>query len=124
MSPSALSFRSSSWIVFSLDELIDSIRKVSVLQQQTRRVVTEVPHAHTPSSAYSKNRKAKIFSTFSLKGGVGRTMLAANLAVAIRNRNPEKEVAVIDGNLLHGDLGVVMNATRAEEHLRYRPQLP
>jgi pilus assembly protein CpaE len=38
-------------------------------------------------------------------------MLAANLAVAIRNRHPEKEVAVIDGNLLHGDLGVVMNAT-------------
>lgn len=96
---------------FSLDELIDSIRKVSVLQQQTRRVVTEVQSTHSSSSSLSRNRKAKIFSTFSLKGGVGRTMLAANLAVAIRNRNPEKEIAVIDGNLLHGDLGVVMNAT-------------
>jgi len=96
---------------FSLDELIDSIRKVSVLQQQTRKVVTEIPVGHSTSSSHSRNRKAKIFSTFSLKGGVGRTMLAANLAVAIRNRNPEKEVAVIDGNLLHGDLGVVMNAT-------------
>ena len=83
---------------FSLDELIDSIRKVSVLQQQTRKVVTEVQSTHSSSSSLSRNRKAKIFSTFSLKGGVGRTMLAANLAVAIRNRNPEKEIAVIVRN--------------------------
>jgi pilus assembly protein CpaE len=96
---------------FSLDELIDSIRKVSLLQQQTRRIVTDVPVHHQMHAGPSRNHKAKIISTFSLKGGVGRTMLAANLAVAIRNRYPEKEVAVIDGNLLHGDLGVVMNAT-------------
>jgi pilus assembly protein CpaE len=96
---------------FSLDELIDSIRKVSLLQQQTRRIVTDVPVHHHMHAGPARNRKARIISTFSLKGGVGRTMLAANLAVAIRNRHPEKEVAVIDGNLLHGDLGVVMNAT-------------
>jgi pilus assembly protein CpaE len=96
---------------FSLDELIDSIRKVSLLQQQTRRIVTDVPVHHHRHAGPARNRKARIISTFSLKGGVGRTMLAANLAVAIRNRHPEKEVAVIDGNLLHGDLGVVMNAT-------------
>jgi pilus assembly protein CpaE len=96
---------------FSLDELIDSIRKVSLLQQQSRRVVADVPVHHQMHAGPARNRKARIISTFSLKGGVGRTMLAANLAVAIRNRYPEKEVAVIDGNLLHGDLGVVMNAT-------------
>jgi pilus assembly protein CpaE len=96
---------------FSLDELIDSIRKVSLLQQQTRRIVTDVPVHHHMHAGPARNRKARIISTFSLKGGVGRTMLAATLPVAIRNRHPEKEVAVIDGNLLHGDLGVVMNAT-------------
>ena len=37
--------------------------------------------------------------------------MAANLAVAIRNQNPDKEVALIDGNLLHGDLGVILNAS-------------
>jgi pilus assembly protein CpaE len=95
---------------FSLDELIDSIRHVHQLAQQTRKVVQEVQVVHS-SSGPARNRKAKIISTFSLKGGVGRTTLAANLAVAIRNRNPDKEVAIIDGNLLHGDQGVVMNAT-------------
>jgi pilus assembly protein CpaE len=95
---------------FSLDELIESIRKVNQLSQQTRRVVSHIESGHV-HSGLSKNRKAKIFTTFSLKGGVGRTTLAANLAVAIRNQNPDKEVAIIDGNLLHGDLGVVLNAT-------------
>lgn len=96
---------------FSLDELIDSIRHVSQLQQQSRKVVSHAEHSHSASSGASRHRKAKIISTFSLKGGVGRTTLAANLAVAIRNRHPHKEVAIIDGNLLHGDQGVVMNAT-------------
>jgi len=95
---------------FSLDELIDSIRHVHQLSQQSRKVVHEVQVVHS-SSGPVRNRKAKIISMFSLKGGVGRTTLAANLAVAIRNRNPDKEVAIIDGNLLHGDQGVVMNAT-------------
>jgi pilus assembly protein CpaE len=95
---------------FSLDELVDSIRHVNLLAQQSRKVVTDGPVVHSPSGPV-RNRKAKIISLFSLKGGVGRTTLAANLAVAIRNRNPDKEVAIIDGNLLHGDMGVVMNAT-------------
>ena len=95
---------------FSLDELIESIRHVNQLASQTRRVVTEVQVVHS-SSGPARNRKAKIISTFSLKGGIGRTTLAANLAVAIRNQHPDKEVAIIDGNLLHGDQGVVLNAT-------------
>ena len=96
---------------FSLDELIDGIRHVNLLAQQTRKVVSDVHVVHSSSSGPARNRKANIITTFSLKGGVGRTTLAANLAVAIRNLHPDKEVAVIDGNLLHGDLGVVLNAT-------------
>jgi pilus assembly protein CpaE len=96
---------------FSLDELVETIRHVNQLAAQTRRVVTEVQVVHTNSSGPVRNRKARIISAFSLKGGVGRTTLAANLAVAIRNLHPDKEVAIIDGNLLHGDLGVVLNAT-------------
>jgi pilus assembly protein CpaE len=95
---------------FSLDELIESIRHVNQLSQQTRREVREVQVIHQ-SSGPVKNRKATIISTFSLKGGVGRTTLASNLAIAIRNQNPDKEVAIIDGNLLHGDQSVVLNAT-------------
>jgi pilus assembly protein CpaE len=95
---------------FSLDELVESIRHVNQLNQQTRRVVADSHHQHHQPGP-SRNRKAKVLTTFSLKGGVGRTTLAANLAVAIRNQHPDKEVAIIDGNLLHGDMGVVLNAT-------------
>jgi pilus assembly protein CpaE len=59
----------------------------------------------------SRSRKAQILSVFSLKGGVGRSTLASNLAVSLRNQFPDKEIALIDGNLLHGDLGVILNAT-------------
>jgi pilus assembly protein CpaE len=96
---------------FSLDELVETVRHVHLLNQQTRKVVHDGPASHPSMVGPSRNRKAKIISTFSLKGGVGRTTLAANLAVAIRNRYPDREVAVVDGNLLHGDLGVVLNAT-------------
>lgn len=95
---------------FSLDELIESIRHVNQLSQQSRRVVNEVHIVHS-SSGPVKSRKAKIVSAFSLKGGVGRTTLVSNLAIAIRNLYPDKEVAIIDGNLLHGDQSVVLNAT-------------
>ena len=95
---------------FSLDELIESIRHVNQLAQQSRRVVTETVIVHGGSMP-AKNRKARIVSVFSLKGGIGRSMLASNLAVAIRNQHPDKEVAIIDGNLLHGDQSVILNAT-------------
>ncbi len=94
---------------FSLDELIESIRHVNQLAQANRRVV--VDHGPTTVTTPGRSRKAQIFSVFGLKGGVGRTTVAANLAVALRNQHPDKEVALIDGNLLHGDLGVVLNAT-------------
>jgi pilus assembly protein CpaE len=95
---------------FSLDELIESVRHVHQLAQQSRRVTTEVHVVHS-SSGHARNRKASVISTFSLKGGVGRTTVASNLAVAIRNLHPDKEVAIVDGNLLHGDQGVVLNTT-------------
>lgn len=97
---------------FSLDELVETVRHVNQIASQTRRVVA-VDHQQPTyqQSGPVRNRKAKIISAFSLKGGIGRTTLVSNLAVAIRNQNPDKEVAIIDGNLLHGDQGVVMNAT-------------
>ncbi len=94
---------------FSLDELIEGIRHVHQLSLTNRRVVNEP--GTTSHAAPGRKRKAKVFSVFSLKGGVGKSTLASNLAVAIRNQNPDKEVGLIDGNLLHGDLGVILNAT-------------
>jgi pilus assembly protein CpaE len=94
---------------FSLDELVESIRHVHQLAQSSRRVVADVSAPVSLSSG--RKHTAQIFSVFSLKGGVGRTTVASNLAVALRNQQPDREVALVDGNLLHGDVGVVLNAT-------------
>jgi pilus assembly protein CpaE len=40
---------------------------------------------------------------------VGRSTVAANLAVALRTAAPDREVILVDGNLLYGDIGVLMN---------------
>lgn len=94
---------------FSLDELIEGIRHVHQLSLSSPRVAT---HSGSPAQSLpGRKRKARVFSVFSLKGGVGRSTLAANLAVSLRNQFPDKEVGLIDGNLIHGDLGVILNAT-------------
>jgi pilus assembly protein CpaE len=93
---------------FSLDELVESIRHVHQLAQSSRRVVVD-PTVHLPTTSGGKTRRAQIFSVFSLKGGVGRSTVAANLAVALRTAAPDREVILVDGNLLYGDIGVMMN---------------
>lgn len=93
---------------FSLDELVESIRHVHQLAQSSRRVVAD-PAVHTPITAGGKAKRGQIYSVFSLKGGVGRSTVAANLAVALRSASPDREVILVDGNLLYGDIGVMMN---------------
>ena len=51
----------------------------------------------------SDNNKCKIISTFSNKGGIGKTAIAVNLALELANLTKEK-VALIDLNLQLGDV--------------------
>src|SRR3954451_1339173 len=66
---------------FSLDELIESIRHVNQLSQDNRRGVGDSAGGSPMSMPGSRSRKAQIISVFSLKGGVGRSTFASNLAV-------------------------------------------
>jgi pilus assembly protein CpaE len=50
----------------------------------------------------------KIITIVSPKGGVGRTSLAANLAVALK-LSTQKKVALMDASLYFGDVGVLLN---------------
>ncbi len=50
----------------------------------------------------------KVLAVFSPKGGVGRTTIAVNLAVAIAQLS-DGRVVLVDGNLTFGDVGVMLN---------------
>ena len=84
------------------DELVRSIRHVSKLQVGARRGGGPAePAAGAPE-------QGKIIAVFSPKGGAGCTVVAANLAVALRQIT-NKKVALVDGDIVFGDVGVAMN---------------
>ncbi|MCQ2789388.1 MAG: AAA family ATPase [bacterium] len=69
------------------DEFINSINKIIVQL----------------SSGGNENKKCRVITAFSNKGGIGKTSIAANLALELANMTKEK-VALIDLNLQLGDI--------------------
>lgn len=55
------------------------------------------------SGFHSEDKKCRIITTFSNKGGIGKTAIATNLALELANMTKEK-VALIDLNLQLGDI--------------------
>ena len=49
----------------------------------------------------------RVIVTFSTKGGVGKSILATNLSVALASRS-SKQVAIVDGDLQFGDVAVLL----------------
>jgi pilus assembly protein CpaE len=95
---------------FSSDELAASIRQVHERERQKLdRVASSRPKAPAASVASPANRgKGKVVTFFSPKGGVGRTTLAVNFAVAA-SAELNMRVALVDGGLQFGDVGVLLN---------------
>jgi pilus assembly protein CpaE len=100
---------------FSSDELTASIRQVSARERdkQSRMAVSAVAAAGL-SMQTAGNRTGEpgepgqIVAVFSPKGGVGRTTLAVNLAVAAASELGKK-VVIMDGSFQFGDVGVLLN---------------
>jgi pilus assembly protein CpaE len=92
---------------FSSDELTASIRQVHVREKQKRgRMV--VAFQGTPGGSDAGKRNGKIVTLFAPKGGVGRTTLAVNLAVALAGEQ-RQVVTLMDGSFQFGDVGVLLN---------------
>jgi pilus assembly protein CpaE len=90
---------------FSSDELTTSIRQVHAREKQKRsRMVVAMPGA--PSEAARKS--GRVVTLFAPKGGVGRTTLAVNLAVALAGEQ-RQAVTLVDGSFQFGDVGVLLN---------------
>jgi pilus assembly protein CpaE len=95
---------------FSSDELAASIRNVHERERQKMdRVASARPQAPTNGHVEPvQTHSGQVVTFFSPKGGVGRTTLAVNFAVAAK-AELGKKVALVDGGLQFGDVGVLLN---------------
>ncbi len=91
---------------FSSDELTASIRQVHAREKQKRGRMVVPAQGATPAEANKKN--GKVVTLFAPKGGVGRTTLAVNLAVAMAGEQ-RQSVTLVDGSFQFGDVGVLLN---------------
>src|SRR4051812_4065714 len=97
---------------FSADELINAIRHVHELEKVKRaRYAAAAPAAAAPVNPLAPvgpRQTGQIITFFSPKGGVGRTTIATNLAVALHQLS-QKPVVLVDGSLPFGDIAVILN---------------
>jgi pilus assembly protein CpaE len=97
---------------FSADELINSIRHVHELEKVRRARYAPVAPQAAPGApapvAVAGRETGKIITFFSPKGGVGRTTISTNLAVALHQLT-NKPVVLVDGSLPFGDIAVILN---------------
>ena len=102
---------------FSGDELIASVRRVYRLEKEkeallakskmvaTAASVTPLP---TDGETARHGKRGRIFFLYSGKGGVGKSLIAANLAVAMA-RQTKARVALVDLDLQFGDIAMLLN---------------
>src|SRR3990170_5799571 len=95
---------------FSADEFATSIKRVYERELVRREQMQATRDAAGPatSKASDSSEDHQVIAVFSPKGGVGRTTLATNLALAIK-RETNQRVALLDANLQFGDVGVLLN---------------
>ena len=91
---------------FSSDELTASIRQVWTREKEKQSRFAPVVAA--PEAARNgSGEPASVVAVFSPKGGVGRTTISVNLAVAAAQDG--KRVALVDASFQFGDVGVLLN---------------
>jgi pilus assembly protein CpaE len=91
---------------FSGDELVYAIRQVHQREREMLSRVAALP-AGGPSAHPLLRRPGRVVTLFAPKGGVGRTTLAVNIAVAAAGLG--RRVALVDASLQFGDVGVLLN---------------
>lgn len=96
---------------FSADELVNAIRHVHEIEKVKRaryEQTAPAPHAAVSSQSAGGPVRGKIITFFSPKGGVGRTTISTNLAVAL-HQSTGQPVCLVDGSLPFGDIAVILN---------------
>jgi len=84
---------------FTSDELLQAVQQVYNNEQKRKNVL---------KSGTKDMEKGKIITVFSTKGGVGKTTISTNLAVALAEKFGAR-VGIIDGDLQFGDVALFLN---------------
>jgi pilus assembly protein CpaE len=94
---------------FSHDELVAAIRRVYQLEQKKGTFLAKTNPAQPDVAAGPRTgAPGEVILVFSGKGGVGKTLIAANLAVALSEQTGGR-IALVDLDLQFGDIGVMFN---------------
>jgi len=91
---------------FSHDELVAAVRRVYQLEQ--KKTVAAPPQAAATAPVHAGPALGEVYLVISGKGGVGKTIVASNLAVSLANETNAR-VALVDLDLQFGDVGVMFN---------------
>ena len=87
---------------FTHQQLTESLWQTYTILMQQRQLVA------SSAAAQPREQSAEIVVLFSPKGGVGRTSIAANLAIALYQET-RKPVTLVDGDLRFGDVDIAVN---------------
>jgi pilus assembly protein CpaE len=79
----------------------------SALRQAIERVGDSLVSVRSSAPGGGPAELGRVIVTFSTKGGVGKSITATNLAVALASRS-SKQVAIVDGDLQFGDVAVLL----------------
>ncbi len=84
---------------FTGDELLQAVQQVYVTGQKRLNIL---------GSASAAAKLGKVITVFSTKGGIGKTTIATNLAVAL-GKDKASKIGIIDVNLQFGDVALFLN---------------
>lgn len=97
-----------------IDELSSAIRRAGSVAHEERKkstgsMMAAIPGVNVISGLQQAARMptGSIIVAYGPKGGVGRTTIATNLAIALQT--PETKIALIDASLQFGDIAVFLN---------------
>jgi pilus assembly protein CpaE len=93
---------------FSSDELNASIRQVFAREREKMSRMTPVVAQSAAADGGTQREPGQVIAVFSPKGGVGRTTVAVNMAIAAATDLNQK-VILIDASFQFGDVGVLLN---------------
>ncbi|HKZ90512.1 MAG TPA: response regulator [Candidatus Limnocylindrales bacterium] len=93
---------------FSSDEFSETIKRVYEREEARRHQIQAAMPAAPAAATREPEVEHQVIAMFSAKGGSGRTTIATNVAIAIRQQTGTS-VAILDANLQFGDVGVLLN---------------